>query len=155
MKCANCGKKATNEDATFCHFCAKPIKAPQKRTPFPKTAGILTITCSFLAVAISTLYLSAASMSLGYRPGYINGFNVYYLYYLATGIFGTFSFPFGLASGIFALKRKRLVFSIFGLCLLTACGVMMLIPLLIFGLPILVLSILSVIFVVISKAEFN
>jgi hypothetical protein len=155
MKYANCGKKVTNEDLVLCPNCAKPIKALRKRTLFPKTAGILTITGSVLAIAISMLYLSAASISLGYRPGYINGLNEYYLYYLATGIFGTISFPFGLTSGIFALKHKRLAFSIFGLSLLITCGVMMSIPLFIFGLPILVLSILSIIFVVISKTEFN
>ena len=154
MKIAE-GKNVANEESVTYPNRAKLVKVSQKRTPLPIVAGILTIIGSCLAIAISILYLSAASTSFGYRPGYINGFNAYFEYYLATGIFGAISFTFGLASGIFLLRCKRMAFSLFGLTLLLACGVMMSIPLFFFGLPILVLSILSVIFVAISKAEFN
>ena len=151
MKCSNCGKQIAIEDANFCPYCAKPLKIIQKRTPFPTTAGILTIIGSCVAIAMGIIYLAAALFSYGYAYGYIYGLSVYYL---ITGIFGIIAFAFGLTGGIFSLKRKRLAFSIFGMSLLIASGIMMAIPLWVFGLPIAVLSILSVIFVAISKGEF-
>jgi endogenous inhibitor of DNA gyrase (YacG/DUF329 family) len=152
LKCANCGKEVANEDAVFCPYCAKPVKALHKRTPFPLAAGILTIIGSCVAIGMGLLYIVAALTSWGYGYGYIDGLNIYYV---TTGIFGIISFSFGLTSGIFALKRRRIAFSIFGLSLLITAGIMMSIPVFVYGLPIAILSILSVIFVAISKAEFS
>jgi hypothetical protein len=155
LKCPNCGKQIAIEDANFCPYCAKPLKIIQKRTPFPTTAGILTIIGSCIAIVMGIIYLVAALFSVGYAYGYTYGY--FYglsVYYLITGILGIIAFAFGLTGGIFSLKRKRLAFSIFGMSLLIASGIMMAMPVWVFGLPIVVLSILSIIFVAISKGEF-
>jgi hypothetical protein len=97
------------------------------------------------------LYIARAFFSYGYGYYFITGFDVYYF---ITGMLGIIAFAFGLTGGIFSLKRKRIAFSIFGMSLLITSGIMMTIPLWVFGLPIAVLSILGVIFAAISKGEF-
>jgi hypothetical protein len=148
------------------------MKEPQKRTPFPRAAGILTIAASLMALAESTLFLNSASQTWVFTHASYYGWRVLgvsFFYYLATGIFGLISFFFGLASAIFISERKRIKFSIFGLNMLITCGVMIFLwifiigsPVLLdillvslFSLPILVPSVLGVIFVAVSKAEFN
>ncbi len=126
-----------------------------KRQIILSTAGILAVIASIITLAITLLAFSTAQISYGYRPGYVDGFSFFYVYYLATGILGVVSFVFGLASGILILRRRRLAVSVFGLCLLVACGVVMSYPLWFFGLPIIVLSVLSLILVAICRAEFT
>jgi hypothetical protein len=142
------------------------MKAPQKRTRFPRAAGTLTIAASLIVFAVSMMLLQGVWMSETYIIGHARQpLYVYFFYYVVVGIFGSISFPFGLASGIFVWERKRIKFSVFGLSLLITCGVMILLsvfildlPILLaslFGLPILVPSVLGIIFVAVSKAEFN
>jgi hypothetical protein len=120
-----------------------------KRTPFPTTAGILTIIGSCLTIAITVLYFTSAYISLTNR--YFHGLASYYV---ITAIFGVVAFTFGFMGGILALKRRRIALSVFGISLLITSGIMMSIPLWFFGLPIAILSLLSVIFVAISRSEF-
>ncbi len=146
----------TNEDATFCPYCAKPIKVvvQKKRTAFPITAGVLAILSSCVAIGVGILAIYAALTESGYGWGYVNGVN---LDYVVIGIFGLLAFSFGLSSGIIALLRNRkyIAFSIFGLSFMTAVGILIATQLWFLGLPMTILSILSVIFVAISKAEFS
>ncbi len=125
------------------------------RKLLPTVAGISTIFASFIVLAISIISLSAASISYGYRPGDVNGFNFYYIYYLAVGVLGVVSFSLGLAASFFLLKHRRLAFSLFGLCLLVACGAVMCFPLWFFGFPILALAVLSVVLLGVSKSQFT
>jgi hypothetical protein len=122
-----------------------------KKTLFLIVAGILTIVASFVALAIGLIAFSAAQMSYSYNHGY----NFYYAYYLATGVVGAVSFPLGLVAGILIVMRRRLIFCLFGLGLLVACGAVMTFPLWFFGLPILTLAILSVVLVMVSRSGFN
>jgi hypothetical protein len=122
-----------------------------KKTRFLIVASILTIVASFVALAISLIAFSAAQMSYSYNHGY----NFYYAYYLATCIVGAVSFPFGLVAGILILMRRRLIFCLFGLGLLVACGAVMTFPLWFFGFPILTIAILSIVLVVTSRSGFN
>jgi hypothetical protein len=142
------------------------MKETQKRTLFPRVAGILTIAASLIMFAVSVMLLQDAWMSSTYvivharQPLYVSFF-----YFLAVGVFGAISFPFGLASGIFVWERKRKKFSMFGLSLLVTCGIMIFLSVFIvglpvllaflFGLPILAPSVLGIIFVAVAKAEFN
>lgn len=144
-----------NKTSDLTHYDAELKKKQRKTTLFPQVAGILTIVGSCIALALSLIYLSAATISQGFISGYINSFNEYYIYYLTTGIFGAVTFPIELASGILALRRKRIAFSIFGSSLLAASGSLMARPHFFFGLPIFVLALLSVLFLAISKAEFR
>jgi hypothetical protein len=148
------------------------VKDPRERTRFPRAAGILAIAASLIAFAESVLFLNGASETWVFTHASYYGWRVLgisFFYYLATGIFGVISFFFGLTSAIFISERKRIKFSIFGLSLLVTCGVIIFLLVFIIGsptlsdvllaslfsLPILVPSVLSVIFISISKAEFS
>jgi len=80
------------------------------------------------------------------------------------GVFGILVFAFGLTGGIFSIRRRRFGLSIFGMSLLTVMGFfVLLVPALfgelfgalLFGMPIVIPSILSVIFVALSEGEFT
>ena len=80
------------------------------------------------------------------------------------GVFGILVFAFGLTGGIFSIRRRRFGLSIFGMSLLTVMGFfMLLVPALfgelfgalLLGMPIVIPSILSVIFAAVSKDEFT
>jgi hypothetical protein len=87
------------------------------------------------------------------------------------GIFCVLAFAFGLTGGILTLKRRLFPLAIFGTSLVLASGFVIVMTfamgpfyahiypnwaiILLFALPILVLSILSVVFTAISKGEFT
>jgi hypothetical protein len=131
------------------------VNLRHKRKRFLLSAAVFALIASCIALALSTVSFSAAWLSWGYRHGYNNGLNFYFIYYLAAGIFGLISFSLGLVSVFFTVKRIKFVFSVFGSSLLMAYGVFMLTPLYFFGLPILVFSTLSLSLVWLSKPEFN
>ena len=144
------------------------MKEPQKRTLFPRAAGILSIAASLITIYVSAMLIHGVLLTWEFTHAYYYDWRILgvsFFYYLATGVFGVISFFFGLTSGIFASERKRIKFSLLGLSLLITCGVMIFLSFFIlgssillvsiFGLPILVPSVLSIIFVAKSKAEFN
>jgi hypothetical protein len=133
-----------------------------KRTPFPSTAGILTIIGSCITITLSILLVAGTLYIV--VMGYFGISPARYLYNLIAGIFGIIAFAFGLTGGIFALRRRRIALSIFGISLLITSGIMMSLPFWVmgytisnwvWGLPIVILSVLSVIFVAVSKGEFS
>ena len=124
-----------------------PSTTPRKGTGYPIAAGILTTIASCL-----TLYFG------------IRFFRTVGLFWVFMGIFGILAFAFGLTAGTSSIRRRRYGLSIFGMSLLTFMGFfMLLVPALfgelftalLFGLPLLILSILSVIFAAMSKDEFT
>jgi hypothetical protein len=125
----------------------QPPPLPRNRTSYPIAAGILTIIASCLALFTGIRVLRAVG-----------------LLWVFMGIFGILVFAFGLTAGIFSINRRRFGLSKFGMSLLAAMGFFVLIvpalfgelffPLL-FGMPIIIPSILSIIFVSISKDEFT
>jgi ABC-type multidrug transport system permease subunit len=148
------------------------LKDLRERKRFPRAAGILAIAASLIALAESLLFFWGASQTWVFTHSNYYGWRVLgvsFFYYLATGIFGVISFFFGLASAIFISERKRMKFSIFGLSLLVTCGVIIFLLVFVIGsaslsdvllvslfsLPILVPSVLGIVFVTLSKAEFN
>jgi hypothetical protein len=148
------------------------LKDLRERKRFPRAAGILAIAASLIALAESLLFFWGASQTWVFTHANYYGWRVLgvsFFYYLATGIFGVISFFFGLASAIFISERKRMKFSIFGLSLLVTCGVIIFLLVFVIGsaslsdvllvslfsLPILVPSVLGIVFVTLSKAEFN
>jgi hypothetical protein len=130
-----------------------------KRTSLPIAAGILTIiaACACLIVGIIGLIVFALSLI----PQL-----------LIQGVIAVLAFAFGLTSGIMSLKRKHFAMTAFGACLIIVAGFVNLLvfgvpmgfgytssiyPILMslsFGVPILVPSILSIIFVFLSRREF-
>jgi hypothetical protein len=135
-------------------------KQTQSRTGFPIAAGILTIisACTCIVTGIIGLILFAMSS--------ISQF-------LAQGVIAVFAFAFGLASGIMSLKRRYFAMARIGMYIMIVAGLINVavfgVPLgysysiavaptlmgLLFGLPILILSVLSIIFVSHSMKEFS
>lgn len=142
-----------------------PLKLMQKRSGFPVAAGILTIIGACLIIIVGSLGL--LSFWLAMSQG---SFGLYYspsiLYYLVMGIFDSLAFAFGLAGGICAVRRRRFALAIAGAILLLVSGLVTIAVFALqgyytivfgamFGLPVLILSILAVIFVAASKGEFE
>jgi hypothetical protein len=130
------------------------------RTAFPTTAGILTIiaACMMAIIGIVGLAVSFADiLDMYYWRSYFQ--------WLFMGIFCIIGFAFGLAGGIFALKRRRFALSIVGIGMVLVSGFVAMISLAILGSGVLrtgllvglspvILSILSIVFTAVSKGEF-
>jgi len=154
LNCLNCGKEIKSEDATFCPYCAKPVHLHQniakKRSGYSLTAGILTIISSCISMGIGLLYVLLVSTTLRYYP---SGSQI--LFITAT-VLSILAFAFGLAGGIFALKRERIKLTVFAMSLLLTSGVAVMVAwyLLPFAIPVVILSIISIVFVSVSKSDF-
>ena len=158
LNCPHCGRIFTVEDAIFCPYCSKPINQKFIRTGKPIASGILLIisACLSLLVGIPSILIIASYPSI-YFP------SLYVTFWIIIGLWSILSFGFGLAGGIYSLKRTHFGLSLIGSSFLVATGVMTLISLFIsyfttsfgfIGVPLLILAILGTIFVAISKNEF-
>jgi hypothetical protein len=126
-----------------------PPPLPTKRTGYPLAAGTLAIIASGIEAPLIVLLFVGAVGSL----------------WVLMGVFGLVVFAFGLTGGIFSIVRKHFGLSIFGMSLLTLMGFFRLLlpalfgePLIVglyVGIPIIIPSILSVIFAALSKSEFT
>ena len=163
--CTNCGRDITEADALYCPYCAMPLKLMKKRSGFPTAAGVLTIIGACIIVIIGSaglltfwLAMSQRTFGFGYSPSI--------LYYLVMGIINSLAFAFGLAGGICAVRRRRFALAIAGAILLLVSGLVTIAAFAVqgyfaivlgamFGLPVLIMSILAVIFVAVSKGEFE
>jgi hypothetical protein len=162
LHCPKCGN-IVPEKAGFCAFCGTPVKiTPEieiRRSGLPIAGGVLGIitacACLFIGI-ISTIAFAALSY-------------YYYYYYLQYGLwfigaFAFIGFAFGLIGGIFALKRTCFELAITGASLLLLSGFINILALTahpyigfvfaILGIPIVILSTLSLIFIAMSKTEF-
>lgn len=161
MNCPHCGNEIRDEKAVYCPYCSKPVKdILRKKTGFPIAAGILTILAACIFVPVGAIFLGA------YVWYSIQGFPES-LDVAITGFFSIQGFALGLASGIISLKRKYFGVAVAGLSLVILSGFIIIFGMamrgystaltdgLIFGVPIIGLAILSLIFVAISKQEFS
>jgi hypothetical protein len=172
MYCPYCGNEIREEKAVYCPHCGKPLGETQvrdtshKKTGFPIAGGILTILDSCMCAFIGGIGLLALASE------YMRGMPFYYytgyeVSMFVIAFFGIMGFAFGLASGIMSLRRRHFALSIAGLSLLILTGIAIIIGAgaspyedslsggLEFGLPIMGIAILSLIFVAISKQEFS
>lgn len=116
--------------------------ALKKKSNYPTAAGVLTIIAACICLSSGIIYAWATN------------FPVF-------GIFGFLGFAFGLISGILALKRK--VFSLveIGVAIVMVEAILSIFSFeehvigIIFGVPVLVLTILSMMFTEMSKREFG
>jgi hypothetical protein len=162
LNCPSCGREVAQEDALFCLYCGSPLGRVRKRSGFPIAGGVLTIIAGCLAIIYGILGTLSFIISFGQRfPG-----SVPLVGYLIMGILGLLAFALGLTSGIFALKRRRFALSIAGTCigLLSGVSTIVIISLqgpyavlagLLFGLPVVILAILAVIFTAMARKEFE
>lgn len=157
LNCPNCGKEITIEGIKFCPYCSyelnavapTPTHTMKAYKPMRMTAGIMTIIGACLAITAGIFYLIASIASFSY---YYGGYSILYLIF---GIFAILAFAFGLTAGIFAVRKRRLPFALFGMSWLIASGILASFPLWFFGLPITILAIISVVFIAIARSEFS
>jgi hypothetical protein len=133
-----------------------------RKSGFPIAAGILALVASGIIVLVSIVALVAAVQLFGYV--YLGASNAAGL--LGVSVWNMLSFSFGLTSGVFVLKRQQFGLSVFGISLLLTGGCVTVLGFgwiagnswvtgLPFGVPVIVLAILGLVFVSISKREFQ
>lgn len=155
MKCLYCGREFKEEDAAYCPYCGVDLKAIKRRTGFPIAAGVLTIIASCICLIVTVPSLVGAAV-YGWR--FFSSF--YAILLLVIGVLGVLAFALGLASGIFSFKRMRFGLTIAGESIVLASGVAgafvgLSFSGIIFGLPVIILAILGIVFTAISKGEFK
>ena len=165
--CPRCGRSILEDDAYFCPYCTMsltPVSAPPvrvKRLSFPVAAGVLTIIGACVAAVSGIVGLIGFYSTISYP---------YYYYYhqyewLTMGAFGILGCALGLTGGIFTLMRRRFALCVTGMILImisgfVAVGAFVLILWngwgmgLLFGLPCIILSVLSIIFASVSRGDF-
>ena len=163
MNCPNCGKEIIDEDATFCPKCGESLEPAdeiqQKRTDLVLAAAILSIIAAAFSAGLGYIgvyqYVSLVSY---YGSSILLGF-------LILGVLGIVASAFGLAGGMFMLKRKRIKVSMLGVILLLVSVVSNFIILqhyqygfteiiLLSEISILMFSILSGVLIFTSRTEF-
>ena len=167
--CPKCGRGVHDDSALFCPYCGTElmltsIPAPSKKeTGFPIAAGILITVAACISAIVGIIGMIAfegSIVTVSFQSSFSTNYPLFYV-----GIFGILGFSFGLTGGIFSLKRKYFALSIIGMYLVFVSGVATMIGFeaaeysswvtgLPFGLPVIILSSLSVIFITISKGEF-
>jgi hypothetical protein len=157
--------------ALFCPYCGTELALPSTPTPskkdtgFPIAAGILTMIAASISAIVGLIGMASFIGSISYSSFPITAYVAPYYQLLFVGIFSILALAFGLTGGIFSLKRKYFAFSLIGMYIVFVSGVVTMtasalmensswvvgLP---FGLPVVILSILSVSFTAISKSEF-
>ncbi|UCH32194.1 MAG: hypothetical protein JSV05_02050 [Candidatus Bathyarchaeota archaeon] len=155
QKCLYCGLEIKEENAIYCSSCGSPFKPTfSKETGFPIAGGILSIAISGITIVFGIVGLLIAIQLPQIQ-------SVYHI----MGIFGIIAFLLGLGGGIASLKRRRFVLSLLGTCFMLLSGFVNIIVIgwmdyrghtqgFFLNLPIIVLSIISMIFIAISYKEF-
>jgi hypothetical protein len=141
--------------------------APKTRTVhttgFPIAAGILAIIAASIIIFNALL---AVAQTVNLANSYYYQQNLTYLVFvLFAGIWNFIAFGLGLAGGIFSIKRKHFALTIVGMSFLLVGGFISVFESailggywsygMIIGMPIIILTMLSIIFVGVSKNEFT
>lgn len=129
------------------------------KTKFPVVAGILEI-----ILACISMFIGSMALTLTIRSGMLFVLRIYSLQ-IALGVFGLIAFILGLMGGIFAIKRSRFFIALTGSFVLICWGfffgwfVISVNPReysgIMFGNLMILLSIVDLILVFTSKAEFT
>ena len=115
MNCPNCGKEIIYEDATFCPKCGKSLapedEIQQKRTDLVLVAAMLTIISAAFVASLGYIGIYQYTTLFSY---YGSAMASELLGFLIFGVDGIIVSAFALAGGIFMLKRKWFIFSMLG-----------------------------------------
>jgi len=133
----------------------------KKRSGLQITSAVLTIVGACLTITSGFFGLVPYIATLG-SSNYYYGLGSYFL---AMGVFNTLCFPFGIMSGVFTLRRKHFWWSIIGTSLVLASGFLSIMSFssvgsvilvigFMFGLPVIILALLGLIFGAASRNEF-
>jgi len=146
--CSACNEEI-EEGKNFCPNCGKKVKKIENKTGKPIAGGILLIIAAvfcLIATVYSILFLDQHN-------------NIIFL--IIQLIFGLWGTGVGLMGGIDSIRRSHFVSTIIGssFVIVAACinfaGIFYNIVFLIFGIIILILSILSTVLIATSKNEFE
>lgn len=165
MTCAECGKPILDKKSSFCAYCgisfdSKPISSK------------LTNEAAILAIVAAVFSIAAGVSGLNYHQSYV----AYYTAYAADTsaslgflLFSSFAFvaaAIGFASGILALAKKRLKVIVSGILVMFASPIFTFVTLWHFDygfleslllpeISIIAFSIISIVFIIKSRANFS
>ena len=115
MNCPNCGKEILYEDATFCPKCGESLapedEIPQKRTDLVLAAAILSIISAAFIASLGYIGIYQYNTLLSY---YGTSMASEFLGFLIYGVIGIIVSVFALAGVTFMLKRKSFILSMLG-----------------------------------------
>jgi hypothetical protein len=134
----------------------------RKRSGFPIAGGVLTIIAGCIAIIYGIL--GTLSFIISFSLRFTGSVSIYG--YLIMGILGLLAFALGLTGGIFALKRRHFPLSMAAVCVVLVSGVSTIVVIslqgpyavpagLLFGLPVVILAILAVVFTAMARKEFG
>lgn len=156
LHCPKCGDNVP-EESKFCPHCGAPFEATPairvRSTSLPIAGGVLAIIdaciCAFVGI-LATFRYTWSFYSYGW------------LFLL--GLIAFVGFAFGLIGGITALRRKYYEVALLGTSLIMLSGFVDIIAFAarhrilleaVLGIPVLILAIISLIFIAISRLEFD
>jgi hypothetical protein len=166
--CPLCERIVHQEDAVYCPFCGASLRdKPTKVTTFPAAAGILAIVTACMCTAWGVIGIAKFTLAMSYYDYYYyNGLPIGL--YLIEGILGLVAFVLGLIGGIMSLKRQRISLGILGASFMVYSGIAVTLAFglmdlgllgwgygLTFGVPTVCLSVLVLIFIMVSRSEFR
>jgi hypothetical protein len=157
LHCPKCGDTVP-EESKFCPHCGAPIGATPaitvRSSHLPLAGGILAIIDACICAVVGILAM------LRYTWSFYD-----YSWLFLLGLIAFVGFTFGLIGGITALKRIYYEVALLGTSLIMLSGFVGIIALAtarhriflegVLGIPVLVLAIISLIFIAISRTEFD
>jgi hypothetical protein len=169
LTCPKCGREVHDEDAVYCPFCSNKLKIEvSKRTDFLTAGGVLLILAASICIigGMAVLVIFVQSYQNPYYYGYRGSTYTPPYEYLFAAVVGFLSFVYGLTAGILTLNRRNLdhcltggSFTVFeGFLIVFAFAHQYLSSWIIgalFGVPIMIISGIALLFVSISKEEFK
>lgn len=169
LTCSKCGRRISDEDAVYCPFCSNRLKIEvSKQTDFLIAGGVLLILAASICIitGMVALVIFVQSYQNPFYYGYGDrDYTPRYEYLLAAAV-GFLSFVYGLTAGILTLNRRNFDHCLTGGLLTVFEGFLIVFAFAhqylgswiigaLFGVPIMVLSALALLFVSISKEEFK
>jgi len=142
------------------------LQCAEKRSSYPGAAGVLILITASLAFLIGVFSLASYVSALAYSRPYSGSVYSYNLVYVGEGVFNIVAFLFGLIGSICAIKRKKFTIALLGATFILAATLVSLLPFvnvayflafntLLYVAPMFIMSIISLVFIGVSKKEFT
>lgn len=164
MTCVECGKPILNKESSFCAYCGISFDSKPISSGLTSEAAILAIVAAIFSVA-------AGVSGLNYYQSYVTYYTAYAVDTsgsIGFLLFSSFAFvaaAIGFASGILALAKKRLKVIVSGILFMFASPIFTFVALWHFDygfleslllpeISIIAFSIISIVFIIKSRANF-